>query len=355
MKPIEFTSSMRVVPAGEGPSAAMLVGQYVTLMQKATTSTEKDGAVTITGQYEGPGIAVPFSRVVQVDGGRTNVRTWADLSALGEGWLLADWRIDVGLDLAPDEHERMLAFGGATRDELFRMDMNDVRRRGQNMSDTRCVWPYWDIGGVLQLPGDGQGSYVVWKANGADTQAYPVEQGVGAPGWADYSDRRGGLTVTVDDPVATARQAPWAIEIDARAGVMSIQAYPPSQPPASGPGIGRRELAFTLHRHEGTWPVTHQCELSADAYARLLTEALAAAGPTLDRGLGLTDIDKIIHTERIQPSVVLRLLYRSGDGPMRDLLARLGRSAPPQMTLAQWDAYAADMIRELAIVEDRNQ
>jgi hypothetical protein len=310
------------------------------------TQQEGSAVTTFSGAYARDGLSLPFERRIESgDGGAVRISETVDFATLGDAWRAACHRLDVPLELPADEHERMFAFGGAQRDELFRMDMNDVPRRKQNMSDSRAVWPYWDIGGVLQLPGPAGGSYTVWKANHADTPAYPVEMGTGAPGWADFSSRDGGVTVRVCD---SAPAAPWAIVIDARAGVLSIQPQPASQPSAGASELGKRTFAFTLEPHAGSWPTAHACELPADDYARLLEAVNQAARDTLEKQLGLSDPDQIIHLERVQPSVVLRLLYRYDDTPMRQLLNQLGRSAPENMSYSDWEKLAAGLISQWA-------
>jgi len=230
---------------------------------------------------------------------------------------------------------------------MFRMDMNDIHRGGKQLiSAPRGHWPYWDIGGVLQLAG----SYRIWKANHADTPAYPVDEGTGAPGWADYSELDWGLTVVVDKPAA---RSPWAIEIDARKGVLSISPRPASQVPASARALGKRTFGFRLVLHETSWPATRPCELSFALYRKLLEDMATGSrgkspwvlyGPT-----GTADVEAIIHRERIQPSAMLRTLYRGDAWQMQARVRAVGISTPRNQPMAEWDRCSQQYLEHLRV------
>jgi hypothetical protein len=59
--------------------------------------------------------------------------------------------------------------------------------------------------------------------------------------------------------------------------------------------------------------------------------------------------DRVIIMERVQPSVVLRLLYRGDAWIMQGLVRQvLGRERPRNQPLEAWDQDARDLIAKLA-------
>ena len=194
-----------------------------------------------------------------------------------------------------------------------------------------------DVAGVLQLAG----SYRIWKANHADTMAYPVEEGIGAPGWADYSEFDWGITATADKP---RRAAPWAIQIDARRGVFSLAPHHGSQMPVSGKSLGKRTFAFRLVLHETSWPATYPCELDFRLYEALLKDMSTGrdrpAPWVLYGPVGTADIPTIIHRERIQPSTLLRTLYRGDAWQMQGRMRTIGKATPRNQPMEKWELDA---------------
>jgi len=347
--------------AGDGSAESLFANAVAVVLPAkiATVSANKSG-LTVRGAYSNGKASVPFTRQLAI-GKRKNaitVREEADFSGLSDNYVVAKHSLDLPLVVCQDEHLRMFAFGGARRAELFRMDMNDERRRNQLISDNRAYWPYWDIGGVVQL----HDSYSIWRANHADTMAYPIEDGRGAPGWADYSELEWGLTVEVLEPQ---RAAPWAMHIDAREGVFSIVPRPPSQLPIAGRDCGKRTFQFALTFHESSWPATYSCELDFELYKRLLdylnvgkrythlNYVCGGVGIQLPNGRQSREqmaevYRRVIFKERIQPSVLLRLFYR-GDGWRMAGLVRevLGRRVPRNQPMQEWEKIAREFFETI--------
>jgi len=349
---------VKLTSAGDGTARSLFAHEVKTVMRaKVSGVSVGDRSLTVEGVYSDEGIRIPFARRLTISANATSVHVQelADFSRLDANYLVAEHSLVLPLVLGTDEHLRMLAFGGRHRAELFRMDMNDERRRGQSISSSRAFWPYWDIGGVVQLAD----SYHIFRANHANTMAYPIEEGRGAPGWADYSELDHGITVRIDEPQS---RAPWTMTIDARKGEFTIAPYPGSQMPISGEQYGRRYFHFILDLHSLSWPTAHSCELDFERYKKLLVWLNQGGGFThVDQicralGVGAPEGDKtpeqledvcqrIIFKERIQPSVILRLLYRGDAWRMAGLANKvLGRHVPRNQTLDQWEQVAEEFL-----------
>ena len=347
--------------AGDGTASSLFPSAVAArLTARVATLTAAGGKLLVTGAYSDGTSSVPFRRELQADPARSSVTVseQADFSRLSAGYLVAEHALELPLVVSPDEHLRMLAFGGERRVEMFRMDMNDERRRNQLLSDNRAYWPYWDIGGIIQ----GSEGYHIWRANHADTMAYPIEHGRKAPGWADYSEPDWGLTVQVLDPQ---KAAPWAIRIDARTGTLAILLHPPDQMPIAGSSLGKRTIRFALTFHESSRPAAYPCELHFDLYKRFLDYLNHGTRYThlnyLCGGVGIHTGDgkkspkqmediyrRIIFKERIQPSVLLRLMYR-GDGWRMAGLVRevLGKRVSRSQPMAAWEKLAGEFFAKI--------
>lgn len=312
-----------------------------------------DGKLEIRGVYTDGTVEVPFSRKIEpaAEKGSFRLAEEVDFTALGARYRVAGHSLELPLHVCDDEHLRMFAFGGDRRVEMFRMDMNDEPRRNQLISDCRAFRPCWDLGGVDQRPG----GYRIWRANHSDTFAYPVEEGMGAPGWADYSEPEWGMTVHVVEPEEV---SPWSLRIDARRGVLAVLPYPPTALPRAGKHLGRRSFQCVLTLHEASWPAGFPCELPFDGYRRLLRQlnrgerfthldfALRALGIAAGEGSKTADeledvARRVMLRERVQPSVILRLLYRGDAWRMQGLVRELlGESVPRNMELEEWEPFA---------------
>lgn len=335
-------AAVALTDAGDGTAASLFAHRATATLRPVLRNVQTDsGAVIVAGSYTDGTTSVPLTRRIRAGaGGATlEVTEEVDFTALPARYALASHELHLPLVLAKDPHVRMFGFGGAGRAELFRMDMNDINRGGKQLiSAPRGHWPYWDVAGVLQLPG----SHRIWKANHADTMAYPVSEGKGAPGWADYSQLDWGVTAVVDE---AGKSAPWAIRIDARRGVLTLAAHPASQLPASGKQLGRRTFRFRLTFHEKSWPATIPCELPFGRYRQLL-EALAVGSRgtkqpyVLHSPIGTSDPDTIIFRERLQPSVVLRTLYRGDAWRMQGRMKAVGQTVPRNQPFADWEKAA---------------
>ncbi|HUS90873.1 MAG TPA: hypothetical protein VM695_03445 [Phycisphaerae bacterium] len=340
-------AAVTLAPAGDGTAESLLAHRAGEMLAAAVEDVRADANVlTVKGAYADGPLRVPFTRRIALDGGQRTVHVTeeADFGGLGER-AVAKHALSLPLAVCKDPHLRMLAFGGAGRAEMFRMDMNDVNRGGQQLiSAPRGHRPYWDIGGVQQLAG----SYRIWKANHADTPAYPVDEGAGSPGWADYSEPDWGLTVVVDGP---ARRAPWSVEIDARKGLLTVAPHPASQLPTAAKALGKRSFGFRLVLHDTSWPATHPCELELSLYRALLKDmATGSRAPSpwvLSTPVGTADIDTIIVRERIQPSVMLRTLYRGDAWQMQGRMKTIGLQTPRNQPLAAWDACARQYLEHI--------
>ena len=354
-------ATVSLVPGGT-PGSLLGNTLSATLAAVLTSVTVEPGRLLERGAYTDGRMSIPFSREITLasDSSAITVREATDFGALPGDFMVAEHRLALGLVVCADEHLRMLALGGAHRAELFRMDMNDVTHDQQYISAPRGHQPYWDIGAVLQQPE----GYQLWKANHADTSAYPLEGGEGAPGWADYSELDWGITAQVTDP---AKSAPWQMLIDARKGLFVIQPHPPSELPASGPALGRRKFTFTLTLHESSWPVAYPCELDLELYKRFLdwlntpNARWTPLNIVMNWGIGDAIADgtrtpeemedvyrRMIFKERVQPSVLLRLLYR-GDayimqGYMRDVV---GKSTPRNQPMEEWEKCAKEFFDKI--------
>ncbi len=328
--------TISLAAAGDGTAASLFAGpvsEILTARVDQVTSAPDGTSFRVRGTYVGARHQVPFTQSLTIDPARgmIDVQTETDFSKLDPSVVVASQELRLSLVIGTNEHERMFGFGGTGRAELFRMDMNDISRvRAQSISAPRGHWPAWDLGGVLYV-GD---SYTIWKANHADTPAYPLEQGTNGPGWADYSERDGGLTVVVPDPV---HSAPWSAVIDVRAGVLTISPVPASQMPAGGRELGVRRFRFQLLPHDGSWPATVPCELPVATYEALLAKI---PDPLLLAGVGTADRAAILRRERLQPSVILRLLYRGDAWRMADLMKSIGRPCPRNQPWDKWEAAA---------------
>ena len=347
-------ASITLAPAGSGSIDSLFPHRAATTLRATVAELAvQENTLTISGAYSDGKTTLPFTRTLRLsaDGRTLTVREETDFSRLPGGLLVVEHALALPLVVCKDEHDRMLAFGGARRAELWRMDMNDERRRNQLISCSRAFRPYWDIGGVLQL----HGAYRIWRANHANTMAYPIEDGRGAPGWADYSEPDWGITAAVVEPSAF---TPWAIQIDARKGILTIAPHPASQMPVAGPDRGKRFFAFTLTFHETSWPAALPCELSLARYRELLAYlnqggrfthldyacnrigVMAPGGPKTPAQLD--DVfRRLVLKERVQPSVVLRLYYRGDAWRMSGLVqAVLGKRVPRDAPLATWEPVA---------------
>jgi len=350
-----FEGRVVLTPAGKG-SADSLFGHTAaaTLKAEITSASRTAARLIVRGVYTDGKLSIPFERqiVTNADTGEITVTETADFTGLPKEFAVAEHSLELPLVVGDDEHYRMSAFGGASRVEMFRMDMNDENRRSQYISDKRAFRPYWDIGGVRQLAG----SYCLWRANHADTMAYPIEEGEGAPGWADYSELDAGLTVKVLEP---AESAPWSMMIDARKGVLTISPRPPDAMPVSGADYGKRTFRFVLTPHASSWPATYACELKVEDYKGLLDYLNQKPGhnnlSVICGALGITkggtpeEVHRsFIFKERVQPSVVLRMLYR-GDpwrmmGVVKDLL---GKTVPRRQPFEKWEELAAELLDKI--------
>ena len=338
-------ASVSVVSAGDGSADSLLAGGGLTVLRAVVEDVQPaGGTITVKGTYTDGRASIPFTRRIAFSPGRdvVTVAEEADFSGLDDRFLVAKHSLDLPLAPAADLHVRMLAFGGQNRDELFRVDQNDINRGGtQLISAPRGHQPYWDIGGLLQLPR----GYHLWKANHADTMAYPIEDGNGSPGWADYSELDWGVTGVVDEPNAS---APWAIVIDARKGVFSFQVHPSSELPAAGKDLGKRRFRFRLELHPTSWPTRRPCELDFPTYRALLEDI--AGGPKRPAAhmlywpVGTADYDTIMHRERVQPSVILRTLYRGDAWVMQGRLKAIGKEVPRKQTMEKWEQDAKEYL-----------
>jgi hypothetical protein len=336
---------------GAGSAEALFADStQVVLASMLTDVKEGPRSLTVKGCYTDGTLQVPFTRELVLAAGKATltVRESADFRVLEDRYLVAGYAFQLPLVLTTDEHLRMFGFAGAARAELFRMDMNDINRGGKQLiSSPRGHWPYWDIGGVIQL----SGSYQVWKANHADTMAYPIEQGHGLSAWADYSELEWGITCVVNRP---RESAPWAIIIDARKGTYTIAAHPSSQIPVSARTLGRRDFSFDLLLHETSWPATYPCELPLPLYERFLRHIVQGSGgkpqPWVLYGpVGTDDVAAIVRRERLQPSVIMRTLYRDDAWRMQALMKTIGKVVPRHQPLSKWEENTREYLEYIKV------
>lgn len=317
---------------GSDVSALFAAAPARVLTARVERASVGAGALWAAGRYVGGDAPdVPFERrfTLGPDGGTLRLEETTDLSGLPAGWRVAHHALHLPLAVTNDLHLRMFGIGCAGRAELFRMDMNDLSRRNQLISAPRGHWPYWDLAGVTQWPG----SYRVWTSNHADTPAYPLQEGPGAPGWIDYSEYDWGITVRIPEP---ARSAPWSAFVDARRGVLTLEPWPAGQP-AFAHADARRRFVAELLPHETSWPATAPCELDFATYRALLADI----GDYIHSAVGTSDADAILFRERLQPSTVLRLLYRGDAWRMGGRMAAAGIQVPRNQPMDKWEEVAA--------------
>lgn len=348
-------ATITLAPAGDGSLASLFGRTAGVVLPAKLDSVEGTHPIEVRGRYTDGVLSIPFRRSIAVRGQTVRVEEETDFGGLPATHLVAAQALRVPFVVTEDEHDRLLAFGGGRRAEMFRMDMNDERRRNQLLSDNRAFQPYWDLGGIAQS----NGAYRIWRANHANTMAYPIEDGTGTESWADYSEPDWGLTVGV------AAAPPWSIVIDARAGVLEASPLPPDQMPREAAGLGKRTCAFELRLHERSWPTAWPCELDYAQYRRLLAllnpegrythldHLCSALGlMTKDGAKSAVELDaiarRIILRERVQPSVLLRLLYRGDGWRMSGVVQELlGRRVPRDQPLEAWDGLAREVLDAL--------
>lgn len=341
---------VRLTAAGDGTADSLFSNAAAATLKSKIDVVKAEGAnLVITGSYTDGKVSVPFKREIAAGGANVvTVREEADFTGLDAGCAVAAHSLALPLVVCEDEHLRMMGIGGAARSELFRMDMNDEKHRGQSISAPRAHQPYWDIAGVEQLPG----AYHGWKANHADTPAYPIECGDGAPGWLDYSELDWGITAKV---ASAAESAPWSMRVDARKGIFTISPRPASQPAVSGKTYGKRTFEVQLMVHEKSWPATVPCELDFELYRQLLDFLNAGKGYNnlsyCCQNLGISTQDaartpeqmkdiytRVIFKERMQPSVLMRPLYRGDGWRMSGIFqAVMGKAAPKNQPIEKWE------------------
>ena len=349
---------VRIVPAGTGSVDSLFANKKVTTLKERIIRAaveQKTGKLFLYGVYEGDGIGIRFVRVIHMSTKKSVflIVEAVDFKVLPVKFAITEHSLVLPLEVAKDEHHRMFAFGGRERVEMFRMDMNDQHRRTQYISDKRAFRPYWDIGGVLQLAT----GYQIWRANHADTRRYVVEEGKGAPGWADYSEIDCGITVKVEEPQ---KLAPWSMRIDARKGEFVISPKPPGGLPIAGKDYRtEKAFAFRLILHGTSWPALHPCELPPESYKKLLDylnsgkghNHLRYVGGALGITVGKTKEEiyrAFIDTERVQPSVLLRPLYRGDAWRMSGVVkGLLGKSAPRRQPFEVWEKLTQEIFAKL--------
>ncbi len=196
-----FDGIVKLTPKGTGTIDSLFTNT-ATVELKAKVTGRWDDAEKNTfvfrGVYTDGKIEIPFRRVITpAANGNFDVSETADFTKLSGDYSVAEYSLVLGLNVTTNEHNRLLAFGGKGRAEMFRMDMNDRPMRTLNLSDGRAFRPYWDIGGITAL----RRSFRIWKANHADTMAYPLEDKSGDDAyWADYSELDKGLRIEIERP-----------------------------------------------------------------------------------------------------------------------------------------------------------
>lgn len=246
-------------------------------------------------------------------------------------YLVAGHQFVLPIKMTEDLHQRMFAFAGKHRVEMFRVDRNDVSRRDLDSSDNRGFIPFWEVGGVLQLPT----GYTVWKANHADTMAYPVVEGDAMPGRADSSEEDWGISVQVVD---AQRVAPWAVTINAKAGTVAIAGHPSSQPPRAGADLGVRTFTIRLVLHESSWLAFHPCELDVKTYAQLFKNRHARRVGNVYSALATSDLHIGMVRERVQPSIVVRSMYGGDDRRRVNIMKHIGQTIARGRPMAEREA-----------------
>ena len=137
--------SISLAPSGNGTIESLFGNKISTVMKTHLRSVEtKGGIISAEGIYTTGRLTVPFSRRVKLDPQRNvvSISEKVDFTGLPSKYAIARYSLDLPLVVNSDPHLRMFAFGGEHRVEMFRMDMNDISRRGSlNMSDNCGYWP----------------------------------------------------------------------------------------------------------------------------------------------------------------------------------------------------------------------
>ncbi len=139
--------------------------------------------------------------------------------------------------------------------------------------------------------------------------------------------------------------------INARKGTFTDSPHPASQMPISGADLGKRRIEFVMVFHDTSWPSSWPCELSMGTYKKLLDILNSGKGHNNFKytagALGMTTFEEIMVKDRVQPSVVMRTLCKSGwrVGPvMNPVLGKtVGRSYP----FEKWEELIKEFIEKL--------
>ena len=118
--------------------------------------------------------------------------------------------------------------------------------------------------------------------------------------------------------------------------MLTLEPWPVGQP-AFAHSEPRRHFAAELLPHETSWPAAAPCELDFATYRALLADI----GDYIHSAVGTSDAEAIMFRERLQPSTVLRLLYRGDAWRMGGRMAAAGIQVPRNQPMDKWEEVAA--------------
>jgi hypothetical protein len=218
--------------------------------------------------------------------------------------------------LSGEAARTFVSAAGEFRVERWRVDQGGEVVPQWLLSDRRSRWPLWRGGGIALLPA---GAYRIWKQNRVDTSPLFVDQGFGAPGWLDVTDRGAtppfGVTVRVlRRPDAPPGSSCPGVSLDWERREMVVEFHSSSQ--AALPAPGAFAGAADILVHDGWRPPLSPADLTREQYLKFLAD--------LDYGgnLGLLALRFLLsETHQIPSAGVAERLADLGVEPREILLS----------------------------------
>ncbi len=208
---------------------------------------------------------------VEVEG-RPGTRIAAAVDVPRSAGGLQSFGVRIRLPLSGDATRTFVSTAGEFRVERWRVDQGGEVVPQWLLSDRRSRWPLWRGGGIALLPA---GGYRIWKQNRADTSPLYVDQGFGAPGWLDVTDRGAAPAFGVTARVLRSPDAPPgsecpAVSFDWERREMVVEFHSSSQ--AALPGPGAFAGAVDVLVHDGWRPPLSPPDLTREQYLKFLAD-----------------------------------------------------------------------------------
>ncbi|MBN1417567.1 MAG: hypothetical protein JXP34_02260, partial [Planctomycetes bacterium] len=258
-------------PRDDGYGAGLsMTGQ----IERARAVVEASDGGAAHGVYRLRDVDLPWRVRVMPAGGAFRIDEEVDLSRFPKDALLASLGLAIPIRLGTDRTEpeiissrvrwthrsRMRATaGGSARDEQWLIDpTKDIREQAipyWALSDTADRFPVWRLSGILQLAPT---TAWTWRTGSADTAPLLVVQEERCAGWLDVHSQLTGRGVTAWLP-DVAGATPRGIRLDAEAGVLHVDFFPPQ-----GRALGLRGSVAGRPSRAAEWG------LGADGRARFI-------------------------------------------------------------------------------------